>query len=188
VQVWSLAVTRVQLSLSGMKTSNCMCNSLRPMKSPYLCIGTKNVCAQQCKIPALKTDLTHHFNSLLFLSLVLCAKAAGSPIYSCRRTRSGRFCICRESGFLIPQHRCQTYFLIFFLVEIVFCLSVRQRIKYDVAMEKFWALKGFVGVEYLWRKRIKNLSAMHWRHHPTSHVVLWCLSTPGAGVLRYVDA
>jgi hypothetical protein len=112
-KVWSPAVTRVQLSLSGMKTSNCMCNSTTPMKSPYMCIGTKNVCALPCKISALKPDLTHHWNSLLFLSLLLCAKAAGSPIYSCRRTGSGRFCICRESGFLIPQHRCHFYFYFF---------------------------------------------------------------------------
>ncbi len=102
-------MTRVQLSLSGMKISNCMCNSTIPMKSPYMCIGTKNVCALPCKTSALKTDLTHHWNSLLFLSLLLCAKAAGSPIYSCR-TRSARFCICRESGFLIPQHRFQISF------------------------------------------------------------------------------
>ncbi len=92
-------MTRVQLSLSGMKTRNCMCNSTRPMKSPYMCIGTKNVCALPCKISALKTDLPHNLNSLLFLSLLLCAKAAGSPIYSCRRTRSGGFVFAEKVGF-----------------------------------------------------------------------------------------
>lgn len=137
MQVWSLAVTRVQLSLSGMKTSNCMCNSTTPMKSPYMCIGTKNVCALPCKISALKNDLTHHLNCFLFLSLLLSAKDAGSPLYSCRGTRSGRFCICRESGFLIALHCCQISFFLFFLMEIVLCLAVSQRIKYDVAMEKF---------------------------------------------------